>query len=324
VPLQQPCSPSRDVIVVAVLVLLVSIPVLSKSADIFVTSASRASLRYHMSPVLVGALIIGFGTSLPEALASVLAAASGEIDVAVGNVVGSNVANLTLVLGPAALLCAIVFPPPVLRREVVLMLASSIIFVALLSDNALGRGDGLILLAGLGVVVGAMVRTSGGDDELEREVAEFADGDFTSGQLWMRLVLGLTGTVLGAYLLVRSASTIADHLGLAGGLVGVSIVAIGTSLPEMVTSYHAARRGEGELIVGNLLGSNIFNTFLVGGMAALVGPGAVGARLAGGATWTMVAVSATVALLALSFRRIPKAAAPFLIAGYAAVLIAVA
>lgn len=299
--------------------LLVSIPLLGRSADMFVTATSRVATQYRLAPVLVGALIIGFGTSLPEALASVLAALDGELDVAVGNVVGSNVANLTLVLGPAALMCTTAFPPPILRRELTLMLTASFVLAALLLDAHLSRLDGLVLLIGMVLALLVLLRSTGptsgpADAEETTEVIK------SPRLMWVRLLLGLTGTVGGAYLLVRSSLGVADHFGLTGGLVGVSLVAIGTSLPEMVTSYHAARRAEGELVVGNLLGSNVFNSLFVAGAAGVLGPGAVTSELAGTATWLMVMVAVAVAVLAWGFRRVPRLVVPFLIAGYVVVL----
>jgi cation:H+ antiporter len=314
-----------EVLVLSVLVLAVSVPLLGRSADVFVTAVSRVATLYRLAPVLVGALIIGFGTSLPEALVSVLAALGGSRDVGVGNIVGSNVANLTLVLGPAALLCVTAFSVEVLRREMVLMLASAVLFAGLLFDGQLSRSDGALLLLGLVATVVALTRPPKGASTAPTEGASEEDAsDVPTAGLWFRVALGLVGTVVGAYLLVWSAVTIAEHFGLTGGLVGVSLVAIGTSLPEMVTSYHAARRHEGELIVGNLLGSNMFNVLFVAGAAGLVGPGAVDAQLAGVATWTMVLVSLLVALLALVFRRVPRFSVPFLLAGYVLVLVAVA
>lgn len=304
-----------------VAVLLVSIPILGKAADMFVTAASRVSLRYRVSPVVVGAVVIGFGTSLPEALTSVLAAVDGSIDVAVGNIIGSNAANLTLVLGPAALLCAITFPPPILRREVMLLIASTALFTILIFDKDLSRFDGLILTSALALAVYSMARSATrGDAELEREVVEYAESEPGESTVWLRLIGGAVGVVVGAYVLLFAATNLASYAGLSGGFVGVSIVAIGTSLPEMVTSYHAARRKEGELIVGNLLGSNVFNALFVGGASALVGPGPVSEQLAHPAAWVMCAVTLVVATAAFAFRRLPRSAAPVLLLAYIAVL----
>lgn len=313
----------RGVLFLSVVLLLVGIVLLGRSADVFVDAAARVAAQYRLAPVLVGAVIIGFGTSLPEALASILAVLDGELDVAVGNVVGSNVANLTLVLGPAALLCAMVFPAPILRKELTLMLVSSLLLAGLLLDAHLSRFDGLTLVLGMVIALWVIVGFPG-SVEASDEVTGTDSVSARPAAVWVRLVLGLVGTVGGAYLLVRAALGIADRFGLTGGLVGVSLVAIGTSLPEMVTAYHAARRGEGELIVGNLLGSNVFNTLLVAGAAGLLGPGRVAAPLAGTATWLMVAVSLLVGLLAWSFRRVPRLAVPLLLGGYVFVLLATA
>lgn len=307
------------VLVLYVATLLVAIPLLGRCAEMFVTATSRVASQYRLAPVLVGALIIGFGTSLPEALASVLAALNSELDVAVGNVVGSNVANLTLVLGPAALMCTTAFPASILRRELTLMLAASFLLAALLLDTRLSRLDGLLLLSGMVASLFVLVR-SAEPTSTQPSTEEFSEVTGPSRTMWARLLLGLTGTVGGAYLLVRSSLGLADHFGLTGGLVGVSLVAIGTSLPEMVTSYHAARRDEGELIVGNLLGSNVFNALFVAGSASVLGPDLVAGDLAGTATWLMAAVTVLVGALAWGFRRIPRLAVPLLMAGYVVIL----
>lgn len=316
-------------LIIATVLLVVAVPLLGLSADMFVDAASRISHRYRLAPVFVGVVLLGFGTSLPEALASIIAALDGQLDVAAGNVIGSNVANLTLVLGGASLLCVTTFPASTLRKELVLMLSASLLLAGLLWDGYISRADGLILILGMAVSLCILAYSSRAKKTPRSDIEVYAPdtnevSEGKAGILWVKLVCGLVGTVIGAYLLVRAALEIAQRFGLTGGLVGVSLVALGTSLPEMVTSYHAARRNEGELIVGNILGSNIFNVFLVAGAAGLVGPGRVEGALAGSATWLMLVVSMAVGLLAWRFRRIPRFAVPFLIGGYVFVLLVTA
>jgi cation:H+ antiporter len=301
-----------------IVLLLLSVPLLARASESFVAGASGISLRYKVSPVVIGAVVIGFGTSLPEALASVVAAFSGSLDVAVGNVIGSNVANLTLVLAPAALLTAVRFSPAVLRRELLAMLLSALLLVITLLDSRLTLLDAALLGVSMVLVLVFVLRgsSSAEDAELEREVKEFLDEDAGKYGVWARAVGGLVGTVAGAYLLVWSASALANRAGLSEGFVGVSIVAVGTSLPEILTALHAARRGEGELIVGNILGSNVFNALMVMSLASFAGPGNVSPDLATSSAWVMLGLSAVVGFVTYTVRRIPRFLAPLLFLAY--------
>jgi cation:H+ antiporter len=253
---------------------LAGLYLLTKAADQFVVGAARLSALLRISPIVIGALVIGFGTSAPEMFVSGIAAAQGDIDLGVGNIIGSNIANLSLVLGTAGVLLAFSISSKVLRREMPLSAAAAVIFTLLLVGG-LTRVDGLILLLVLALFVGFILRDARvtSDVELVGEVKEFVgEGDLSAGRESLRTVLGLAGTLVGAQALVWGATTIAAEVGLSDGFVGLTLVAIGTSLPELVTTIQAARRQEDELIVGNLLGSNIFNSLGVGAVVALVGP----------------------------------------------------
>jgi len=267
------------------------IALLSYAADAFVDGAARLAVRFDISPVIVGAVIVGFGTSAPEMLVSGLAAGRGDLDLGVGNVIGSNVANITLVLGVAALVTTIGISRSTLRRELPLSVGSVLLF-ALLVQGGLNRIEGSILLiamiAALVFLRQASDREQGGlDDELDTEYGDPAD--IQVGTEWLRTLAGLFGTVLGAWLLVEGALDLAERWGLTGGFMGLTMVAIGTSLPELVTAVAAARMGHTEMIVGNLLGSNIFNSLAVGAIIALVGPGpVVDTNMTGVATAIMI------------------------------------
>lgn len=276
-----------------VALLLAGLVVLAKGADAFVVAAARMAVTLRMSPVVVGAVVVGFGTGAPELLVSSLAAAGGSLDIAAGNVVGSNLANLTLVLGVAGVIARPETLPRVVRREAPLSLAAVALF-ALLLQNGLTRAEGAVLIAALGVALVLMLRaTEGGAaagpadtaalaefvDEVEGFVGEPDEADFAAvarapvARDVVRVVVGLVATVAGAQLLVVAARAIADDIGLSGGLVGLTIVAVGTSLPELVTAVQSARRNETALLAGNVLGSNVFNSTAVAGTAALIGPG---------------------------------------------------
>ena len=272
--------------------LVIGIGLLTVAADKFVDGASAVADRFEVSPIVVGALIIGFGTSLPEMLVSGLAAAQGDADLGVGNVVGSNVANLTLVLGFAAVITVIASSDEVQKNELPLCVGSVVLF-AVLVQGGFARWEGIVLAVALAGALTMIVKGSHDDDHDHDH-----EDDASLARTLTETILGLIGTVGGAWLLVEGALGVADELGLTGGFVGLTMVAIGTSLPEMVTAVVAARKGETELIIGNLLGSNIFNSLAVGAVLGLVGPGPLeDQNLAGLATVIMVVV----VLLAAAF-----------------------
>lgn len=274
---------------------------LTYASDQFVLGAARVSIALRLSPVVIGAVVIGFGTSAPEMVVSGLAAFGGSLDIAVGNVIGSNIANLSLVLGTTSIVAPIVVGSSTLRREAPLSLGGVLVFAGLV-QGGLERWEGLVLLAllvaSLGLIIVAARREQ--DDGLAGEVEEYVhDGELRPGREWLRTGLGLLGTLLAAQILVESAVRLASTFGLKEGFVGVTIVAIGTSLPELATSLQAVRKDETDLIIGNLLGSNLFNSLAVGAVAALVGPGVVAdAGLTGLGVLLMsgIALGATIAM----------------------------
>lgn len=308
--------------VLAVVAAVLGFVLLAYASDQFVIGAARAATLLRLSPIVIGAVVIGFGTSAPELLVSGLAAGQGTLDIAVGNIVGSNVANLSLVLGAAALITPIAVGPTVLRREAPISFASVALF-AVLVQGSLTRLEGVALLAALVVGLGLIIRAAGERDPvLTGEVEEFvSDTPPSTRRELVRVLIGLAGTVAGAQLLVWAAQTIAEELGLAQGFVGLSVVAIGTSLPELATAVQAARHGETGLIVGNLLGSNVFNSTAVAGLAAVVGPGRVeDPTLVGLATLLMVGIAAVAAVAMATGRRVVRWEGAVLLAGYVVAL----
>lgn len=256
---------------------------LAFAADHFVRGAARLAVVLRIAPVVVGAIVVGFGTSAPEMVVSALAAAEGQLDIGVGNILGSNVANITLVLGAAAMVSGITVARPVIRRDAPASLAS-VIVLALLVQNGLTRTEGVLLLALLLAWLALVIR--GASDEAEpadssqrppqheASVGEIVgDKPPKAGPEALRTLLGLVFVIVAAYVLVDGAERIAEALDLSGGFVGYTMVAVGTSAPELVTAVIAARQGHTDLLVGNLLGSNVFNSLAVGGLIAVIGPG---------------------------------------------------
>ncbi|MDH4148250.1 MAG: calcium/sodium antiporter [Acidimicrobiia bacterium] len=297
---------------------------LARAADWFVGGAVWLADRLAVPKAVVGAVVVGIGTSLPEVLVSGLAAGRGERDIGVGNVIGSNLANLSLVLGAAGLVTTIRVDSSVLRLQAPLCAAATVLFSLVLWQDLTRAGGGILLVAlAVAMIVTVVVARRDDPSALTRDVAELVLAEAahgTKGEV-TRLVVGLAGVLAGAQALVWGAIGLADRLGLSAGFVGVTLVAVGTSLPELVTALHAARRGEDELIVGNVLGSNIFNCLAVGGVVGTIGHGeAVDDRLV---TIGLAAMTATT-VAALAFmahrRRVRRGEAAALLVGYALTL----
>lgn len=301
--------------VLELLAVIAGLVLLAKASDRFVTGASATASALGMSPVVVGAVVIGFGTSTPELLVSGLAALQGNAALGVGNVIGSNTANLALVMAAAALVSPFAVHAGVLRRELPLAAAATVAFPLALMGG-LTRTEGVVLVAALVaalVVVVAASRGPGNEELAEEVVAHTPPGRLRS-YLGATLV-GLVGTLAGAQALVWGATGIATGLGLSGGLVGLTLVAVGTSLPELMTAVAAVRRNEHELVVGNVLGSNLFNSLGVGGLIALLAPGAAVPGLLI-AIVVMLGVTAAAAALLHRKRRLGRGEAALLLGAY--------
>ena len=257
---------------------IVGLVVLSLAADQFVRGAARLAVVLRMAPIVVGAIVVGFGTSSPEMLVSALAAANGRLDIGVGNIIGSNVANISVVLGAASFVAVVPVSSSVVRRDAAVSVAAVVMF-ALLLQGGLGRLEGVLLLAALGawfVLILRGART--GDSEADMDdLSEIVGEDPPAlGIETVRTVVSLALVAGSAYILVEGAVRVAEALNLSGGFVGYTMVAVGTSAPELVTALAAARQRQTDLLVGNLLGSNVFNSLAVGGVIGLVGSGPVG------------------------------------------------
>ena len=304
----------------SILLLVLGLVVLVKASDQFVIGSARLAVELRLAPVVVGVIIIGFGTSAPELLVSGLAAAQGSIDLGTGNIIGSNIANLLLVLGAAAVVAPLAIDGDVLKREVPLSLVTVAAFAwvvqgRLLAVEAIGLG--VLLVAVLTLV---LVLSRFGTVRIDPAIEELAKERVSGGREAVRTLLGLAGTLAAAQAMVLGATDLAARAGLDEGLVGLTIIAIGTSLPELATAGQAARRGEAGLLVGNLLGSNIFNATAVGGVVAAAGAAQglrVGPSLAG-STLVMLGVVVAVSLLLVLRRKVTRLEGAVLLMAYAA------
>ncbi|MCA2013868.1 calcium/sodium antiporter [Cereibacter sphaeroides] len=297
------------VMVVAGLVLLVL------AGDALVKGAVNLSLRLGVPALIVGLTVVAFGTSAPELLVSVDAILDGAPALALGNVVGSNIANILLVLGIPALIAAV----PVSRslmHDFGIMMAASALFIALAWLGPITWWHGLILLAGLGAMLWnsyARAQAHRKSDEAELEGAE----DGISGlKIGLYLLGGIIGLPLGANLLVQGATDIALVLGVSEAVIGLTLVAVGTSLPELATTVAAALRREAGVAMGNVIGSNIFNLLGIIGIASLVGPIPVPETMLHLDLWLMLGASALLGLFVATGRSIGKISGVILILAY--------
>ena len=238
---------------------------LIKGADVFIDSASGIAKKFNIPSLIVGVIIMGFGTSLPELTVSVTSSLAGMNDMSVANVVGSNVFNLLMALG----VCGMISKLKITNfKDVKTLFVTCLTLLVLSLDGVLGLFDGLILLlAFVSFVYDMIKKAKNNNEEIEEETKQ--------RNIFLTIVLGLLGlgaVVLGGDLVVNSASAIAKTLGMSENLVGLTIIAIGTSLPEFVTSVIATKKGEIEIAVGNIIGSNIFNVLLILGVASTITP----------------------------------------------------
>lgn len=259
----------------AIIVLLIGFLLLVKGADWFVEGASSIAKKIKIPSFVIGLTIVAFGTSAPELAVSVTAALKGSNDIAIGNVVGSNIFNTLVVLGMSAAIMPIIVEKGMIKRDYPMSIFVSLLLGVLAMDTILwkkpgmqiGRGDGIILLLVFAVYMFMTVK-AGIQNRIEDEPIE----ELSIWKSILIAVLGLAGIVLGGDWSVDGAKEIARILGMSEALIGLTIVAIGTSLPELVTSIVAARKGENDIAVGNVIGSNIFNILLILGVSSVIHP----------------------------------------------------
>jgi cation:H+ antiporter len=270
--------------------------------------------RMAIPPLLIGLTIVGFGTSTPELLVSVDAAWRGVPDIALGNIVGSNIANILLIVGLSALVWPIKVMGATLRRDTAAMMAAALVLVPIFAMAQMGRHAGLVLVAGL---VAYLVRAyrQPGDVEAE-DVCVPAPASALVSTLWV--IGGLVALMVGARFLVDGAVSIARGYGISEAFIGLTIVAVGTSLPELATSLIAAFRRQSEIAIGNIVGSNIFNLLGILGVTALIAPIPVAPRFLTFDLLVMIAVSLILTMLLLTRPVIGRGIGVAMLAGYVA------
>ena len=263
------------VYLIAGLVLLVA------GAEVLVRGAAKLAAQFGIPPLIIGLTVVAFGTSAPETAVSVQAALDGSGDLAIGNVVGSNIANVLFILGLTALIAPLIVSRQLIRLDVPIMISASLLTFALAWDGSLSKLDGAILFAGIVaytafLIISSRKQKSLEDDEFSKE---FGLDEPVKPYAWAinlgLIIVGLVLLVSGSNFLVEGAVTLARTLGISELVIGLTVVAVGTSLPELATSVLAAIKGERDIAVGNIVGSNIFNLLCVLGLASLVSPQAI-------------------------------------------------
>lgn len=262
-----------EAMLIQLVTLAVGLIVLAAGAEALIRGAVRVARALGVSPFVVGFTVIGFGTSAPELVVSFSAALGGSSEIALGNVVGSNIANVGLVLGAAAVVAPLAARMRLLKVEVPLVIGASLLLWGLCRDGHLGRTDGAILLTGFAGLVAYMYRSARAEPPEVKEELGLAVAD--KMRVWVAVLLvavGLCGLVGGAHLMVTAAVELARHLGVSEWMIGLTVVAVGTSLPELSVSVAGALRGEADIVLGNVAGSNLFNVLLILGATAVVQP----------------------------------------------------
>lgn len=279
-----------------ILLLLGGLVLLVAAGEILVRGAAGLALKANISPMMVGLTVVSIGTSAPELFASVRAALEGNPGLAVGNVVGSNIANLALVLGITAMIRPIGVTKSLLKFDGPIMVFATLIFIAFAWNLELSSLEGIILVSLLIAFIGSLIYRSRKEkkeqDELESDVKDLVEYQSKGYPLLLGLIVaGCIGLYFGSEWFIEGARNIASSMGVSDYIIGVTVVAFGTSVPELVASAIAALRNQADLSIGNLIGSNIFNIFSVVGITSIVSPLPVNKDLMGLDIWWMLGIA---------------------------------
>lgn len=256
------------------ILLIIGFILLIKGADYFVEGSSNLAKALKIPTLIIGLTVVAFGTSAPEAVVSIVASTKGSNEIALSNIIGSNIFNLLAVLGISAIVKGLKVSRQIITKDFLFSILATLMLMAMMFDkflsgdklNIITRGEGLVLLSILVLYVYSLILTASKEKKLIKEKHKLTPKDI------LMLVLGLLAVILGGELVVKTSQQIALNLGISETLVGLTIVSIGTSLPELVTSIVAAKKGETDIALGNVIGSNIFNILFVLGMSSTLSP----------------------------------------------------
>lgn len=304
------------------LFVVLGVGLLTAGGETLIRGSLAVASRLGVSPLLSGLIIVGFGTSTPELVVSITAALNQQPDIAIGNVVGSNIANILLILGLCAVIAPMSVKPAALNRDAVTVVAASLLFLVLVGGNALRTVDGAILLLSLAAYLLWAYSSEHYYDapsaELHKaEAEELAALSGSAAWLVIAVIVGLLLLIAGSHILLRGAVEIAEHFGVSEAVIGLTLVAVGTSLPELSVSVIAALRRHADVAIGNVLGSNIFNLLGILGISALLQPLPINARILQFDQWVMVGASLLLWLFLFTGRRLSRPEGGVLLTGYA-------
>lgn len=253
-------------LLIAIIFIIVGFFFLAKGADYFVESASSIAGKMEVSSLIIGLTIVAFGTSMPELAVSVTAALENANEIAVGNVVGSNLFNLLVVAGLSACIYPLVINKTIMKRDWPLSVIAAALLAFMLIDRNISRFEGILLLVCFGIMLYVQIKQTAKSEKDQKQI------NAPYSKLIIFLIIGIVGIVIGGQLVVDGATNLARIIGLSETLIGLTIVAIGTSLPELVTSLVAAKKNENEIAMGNIIGSNLFNIFCILGISSVLNP----------------------------------------------------
>lgn len=314
-----------DNLYLAIGVLVLGLVVLAWSADRFVYGASGLARNFGISPLVIGITIVGMGSSAPEMMVAGAAAMGGKIDTAVGNALGSNITNICLVLGITALIKPLLVTSGMIKRELPIVLMSSLLGGVMLWDHELTRTEGIILLSSCIVLIGFLAYKASHPQEGEAQdpLMEEVESEIpviSVGKAVLWLSIGMGCLLLSSHYLVDSAVVIARHFGLSDLVIGLTIIAIGTSLPELAASVAGVLKGEDDLALGNIIGSNIFNILAVMAIPELIAPGPIDPSALNRDYVYMIGATVLLFVMAMSFagrtRRINRFEGGALLVGF--------
>ena len=306
-----------------ILYLLVGVALLTAGGEGFIRGALGLAKKWGLSALFCGLVIVGFGTSMPELFVSVNAALNNQPDIAIGNVIGSNIANVLLILGLCAMIMPLTVAPISLRRDALVVIAASVLCIALSSKGVISFAEGLLLLGALAAYLTWAYLSEKGQFAPAAEL-HTAEGqeieNVPQSMFWsvVQLVVGLGLLIAGSQILLKGAVGIAHGLGVSEAVIGLTLVAFGTSLPELTISIIAALRKHADVAVGNILGSNIFNLLGILGVSSLIKPIQVTGRVAEIDQWVMLAVALVLLLFLYTGRRFSRTEGGMLFLAYVA------
>jgi len=274
-------------------------------AERFVSGASATARHFGVSPLIIGLTIVALGTSAPEILVSAVASWQGNTGLAFGNAIGSNITNISLVLGLTALVIPLKVHSKILKRELPILLLIMFLVLALILDGEMNRGDGLLLVFGLAIMIYWLVQLglkSRQEDPMNEEYTQEISSDMPRRRALLWLLVGMLVLFAGSKILVWGAVSIAEFIGISDLVIGLTIIAIGTSLPELAASIISARKGEYDIAIGNIIGSNMFNLLAVMSMPGLIAPGSMSPDILTRDYPWMVALTIALFFMAYGFR----------------------